>query len=164
MLDIQLLRHDVNAVAARLAARGFQLDTALFEHLETRRKSLQVRTEELQAQRNSHSKQIGALKGQGKHDEAAAAMAAVAQIKADLEQTEHDYQSVQQQLDDLLLAVPNLPHTSVPVGSDESQNVELRRVGSPREFDFAVKDHVDIGAALGLDFETGAQLSGARFH
>lgn len=130
MLDIQLLRHDVNAVAARLAARGFQLDTALFEHLETRRKSLQVRTEELQAQRNSHSKQIGALKGQGKHDEAAAAMAAVAQIKADLEQTEHDYQSVQQQLDDLLLAVPNLPHTSVPVGSDESQNVELRRVDS----------------------------------
>ena len=163
MLDIQLLRHDVNAVAARLAARGFSLDTALFEQLETRRKSLQVRTEALQAQRNSHSKQIGALKGQGKHDEAAAAMAAVAQIKTDLEQTEHDYQSVQQQLDDLLLTVPNLPHASVPAGSDESQNVELRRVGSPREFDFAVKDHVDIGAALGLDFETGAQLSGARF-
>lgn len=163
MLDIQLLRHDINAVAATLAARGFQLDTALFEQLETRRKSLQVRTEELQAQRNSHSKQIGALKGQGKHDEAAAAMAQVAQIKTDLEQTDAEYQAVQTQLDHLLSGIPNLPHASVPVGKDEHDNVEIRRIGTPRPFDFEIKDHVDVGAPLGLDFETGAQLSGARF-
>ncbi|QMT41518.1 serine--tRNA ligase [Neisseria shayeganii] len=163
MLDIQRLRNDSAAVAAKLAARGFALDTAAFEELESRRKALQVKTEDLQARRNSVSKQIGALKGQGKHAEAEAAMAEVAAIKSELEQTDTDYQAVQKQLDDWLLVIPNLPHDSVPAGRDENDNVEVRRVGSPRQFDFEVKDHVDLGEKLGLDFETAAALSGARF-
>ena len=163
MLDIQLLRNDTAAVAARLAARGYTFDSARFEQIETARKALQVQTETLQAARNSASKQIGQLKGQGKHAEAEAAMAEVAQIKNRLEQTEAEYQAVQAELDEWLLGIPNLPHESVPVGKDETDNVEVRKVGTPRTFDFEVKDHVDLGAPLGLDFETGAALSGARF-
>ena len=163
MLDIQLLRNDTATVAARLAARGFAFDTAGFEALEAQRKALQVQTEELQARRNSVSKQIGALKGQGKHAEADAAMAEVAQIKTDLEQAGAALEAIQSSLDNLLLGIPNLPHESVPAGKDEQDNVEVRRVGTPKTFNFPVKDHVDLGAALGLDFETAAALSGARF-
>ena len=163
MLDIQRLRNDTAAVAARLAARGYVFDSARFEQIEAARKALQVQTEALQAARNSTSKQIGQLKGQGKHAEAEAAMAEVAQIKNRLEQTEAEYQAVQAELDEWLLGIPNLPHESVPVGKDETDNVEVRKVGTPRTFDFEVKDHVDLGAPLGLDFETGAALSGARF-
>ena len=163
MLDIQLLRHDVAAVAQRLAARDYQFDTARFHTLEEQRKALQVKAEELQAARNSLSKQIGALKGQGKHEEAQATMNQVNQIKVDLEQSARDLQVVQQELDNWLASIPNLPHDSVPVGKDENDNVTVRTVGTPRSFDFAIKDHVDLGAALGLDFETGTQLSGARF-
>ena len=163
MLDIQRLRNDTAAVAARLAARGYAFDSARFEQIETARKALQVQTEALQAARNSTSKQIGQLKGQGKLAEAEAAMAEVAQIKNRLEQTEAEYQAVQAELDEWLLGIPNLPHESVPVGKDETDNVEVRKVGTPRTFDFEVKDHVDLGAPLGLDFETGAALSGARF-
>ena len=163
MLDIQRLRNDTAAVAARLAARGYTFDSARFEQIETARKALQVQTETLQAARNSASKQIGQLKGQGKHAEAEAAMAEVAQIKSRLEQTEAEYQAVLAELDEWLLGIPNLPHESVPVGKDETDNVEVRKVGTPRTFDFEVKDHVDLGAPLGLDFETGAALSGARF-
>ena len=163
MLDIQRLRNDTAAVAARLAARGYIFDSARFEQIEAARKALQVQTEALQAARNSTSKQIGQLKGQGKHAEADAAMAEVAQIKSRLEQTEAEYQAVQAELDEWLLGIPNLPHESVPVGKDETDNVEVRKVGAPRDFDFEVKDHVDLGAPLGLDFETGAALSGARF-
>lgn len=163
MLDIQQLRNNTAAVAERLAARGYEFDTVRFEALENKRKQLQVTTEELQAARNSESKKIGALKGQGKHEEAGQAMEKVAQIKADLEQTAVDYEAVQAELDAWLATIPNLPHESVPLGEDETQNVEVRKVGSPREFDFEVKDHVDLGAPLGLDFETGAKLSGARF-
>ena len=163
MLDIQRLRNDTAAVAARLAARGYIFDSARFEQIEAARKALQVQTEALQAARNSTSKQIGQLKGQGKHAEADAAMAEVAQIKSRLEQTEAEYQAVQAELDEWLLGIPNLPHESVPVGKDETDNVEVRKVGTPRTFDFEVKDHVDLGAPLGLDFETGAALSGARF-
>lgn len=163
MLDIQRLRNDTAAVAARLAARGYVFDSARFEQIEAARKALQVQTEALQAARNSTSKQIGQLKGQGKHAEADAAMAEVAQIKSRLEQTEAEYQAVQAELDEWLLGIPNLPHESVPVGKDETDNVEVRKVGTPRDFDFEVKDHVDLGAPLGLDFETGAALSGARF-
>lgn len=163
MLDIQRLRNDTAAVAARLAARGYIFDSARFEQIEAARKALQVQTETLQAARNSASKQIGQLKGQGKHAEAEAAMAEVAQIKSRLEQTEAEYQAVQAELDEWLLGIPNLPHESVPVGKDETDNVEVRKVGTPRTFDFEVKDHVDLGAPLGLDFETGAALSGARF-
>ena len=163
MLDIQRLRNDTAAVAARLAARGYVFDSARFEQIEAARKALQVQTEALQAARNSTSKQIGQLKGQGKHAEAEAAMAEVAQIKNRREQTEAEYQAVQAELDEWLLGIPNLPHESVPVGKDETDNVEVRKVGTPRTFDFEVKDHVDLGAPLGLDFETGAALSGARF-
>ena len=163
MLDIQRLRNDTAAVAARLAARGYVFDSARFEQIEAARKALQVQTEALQAARNSTSKQIGQLKGHGKLAEAEAAMAEVAQIKNSLEQTEAEYQAVQAELDEWLLGIPNLPHESVPVGKDETDNVEVRKVGTPRTFDFEVKDHVDLGAPLGLDFETGAALSGARF-
>lgn len=163
MLDIQLLRHDVAAIAQRLASRGYEFDTARFHTLEEQRKAVQVKTEELQAARNSLSKQIGALKGQGKHDEAQDVMNQVNQIKIDLEHAAADLQTIQQQLESWLASIPNLPHESVPVGKDETENVEVRKIGTPRSFDFTVQDHVDLGAPLGLDFETGAQLSGARF-
>ena len=163
MLDIQLLRNDIQTTAQRLAQRGFVLDTERFGELEGRRKQLQIRSEELQAQRNSLSKQIGVLMGQGKKDEAETAKAQVAQLKTDLENIESELPQVQAALDDLLLRIPNLPHESVPVGKDETENVEVRKVGTPRTFDFDIKDHVDLGAALGLDFEKAAELSGARF-
>ncbi len=163
MLDIQLLRNDIQTVAQRLAQRGFALDTDRFGELEGRRKQLQIRSEELQAQRNSLSKQIGVLMGQGKKDEAEAAKAQVAQLKTDMENIERELPQVQAALDDLLLRIPNLPHESVPAGKDETENVEVRKVGTPRTFDFDIKDHVDLGAALGLDFEKAAELSGARF-
>lgn len=163
MLDIQLLRSDTAAVAAKLAQRGFHFDIAAFEQLEMQRKSIQTETESLQAQRNSVSKQIGVLKGQGRHEEAEAAMAEVAQIKTRLEQAALSLEGIQAALDSLLLNVPNLPHDSVPVGADEAGNVEIRKVGVPKVFDFEIKDHVDLGAAFGLDFETAAELSGARF-
>ena len=163
MLDIQLLRNDLAGVAARLATRGFELDTAAFEQLEHRRKILQVQSEEAQAKVNTLSKQIGELMKQGKREEAEAVKAEVAQVKALQEQLNQDLPQIQAALDDLLLRIPNLPHTSVPVGKDETENVEVRKVGTPKTFDFAVKDHVDLGAALGLDLEKAAELSGARF-
>ena len=163
MLDIQLLRNDIQTTAQRLAQRGFVLDTERFGELEGRRKQLQIRSEELQAQRNSLSKQIGVLMGQGKKAEAEAAKTQVAQLKTDLENIERELPQVQAALDDLLLRIPNLPHESVPAGKDETENVEVRKVGTPRTFDFDIKDHVDLGAALGLDFEKAAELSGARF-
>ncbi|PIT22017.1 serine--tRNA ligase [Snodgrassella alvi] len=163
MLDIQLLRQDINSIAQRLQTRGYNLDTAAFSHLEQQRKQLQMRTEELQAKRNNLSKQIGALKGQGKHNEASEVMAEVAQIKTELEQTDQNYQSIQNQINNLIQTIPNLPHNDVPVGKDENDNIEIRRIGTPRHFDFQVKDHVDLGEPLGLDFKTASELSGARF-
>ena len=163
MFDIQLLRNDLAGVAARLATRGFELDTAAFEQLENQRKALQVQSEEAQAKVNTLSKQIGELMKQGKREEAEAVKAEVAQVKTLQEQLNQDWPQIQAALDDLLLRIPNLPHTSVPVGKDETENVEVRKVGTPKTFDFEVKDHVDLGAALGLDFEKAAELSGARF-
>ena len=163
MLDIQLLRNDITTVANRLAQRGFALDTAKFNELDTQRKLLQTENEQLQAKRNQLSKQIGALMGQGKKDEADAVKNEVAQIKSQMDKIEQDLPNIQAALDDLLLRIPNLPHKSVPIGKDETENVEVRKVGTPRQFDFDIKDHVDLGAALGLDFEKAAQLSGARF-
>lgn len=163
MLDIQLLRQDLNNVAQKLLNRGFKLDTETFQSLEQQRKQLQLRTEELQAQRNNLSKQIGGLKAQGQHDQANEIMAEVAKIKIELEYTEQKYQSIQTQINEMLLNIPNLPHVDVPVGKDENDNIEIRRVGTPREFDFPIKDHVDLGEPLGLDFKTASELSGARF-
>ena len=164
MLDVNLLRKDLNAVVARLEARKSPqtfLDVAAFQRLEAERKTIQTRTEELQAKRNALSKQIGQLKAKG--ESADAVMAQVARIKTDLEQSAARLEQIQPEMQSLLLAVPNLPHESVPVGQDEQGNVEVRRWGEPRRFDFAVKDHVDIGAPLGLDFDTGIKLSGSRF-
>jgi len=166
MLDIVQLRKDLPATVARLETRKRPqpyLDVAAYQALEGERKTLQTRTEELQAQRNSVSKQIGMLKGKGQHAEADAAMAQVGAIKDELEAGAARLDVIQAELQALLMAVPNLPHESVPVGEDESGNVEVRRWGTPRAFDFTVRDHVDLGAPLGLDFETGALLSGSRF-
>ena len=161
MIDIQLLRKDIDAVASRLAQRKFKLDVATFNALEAERKAIQTRTEELQSKRNSLSKQIGILKGKG--EDASAAMSEVAGIGDELKSSADQLEVVQARLSDFMLAIPNIPHESVPAGNDETGNVELRRVGTPRQFDFEVKDHVDLGAPLGLDFDTGAKLSGARF-
>ncbi|AXK39810.1 serine--tRNA ligase [Crenobacter cavernae] len=161
MLDIQLLRSDLAAVAERLASRGYPLDTDAFAALEGERKALQTRMQELQARRNASSKQIGEAKRRG--EDVSAIMAEVASLGDELKAAEIAFETVQARLDAWLLTIPNLPHESVPAGDDESGNVEVRRVGVPRSYDFEVKDHVDVGAPLGLDFETGAKLSGARF-
>ncbi|WP_228895923.1 serine--tRNA ligase [Pseudoduganella aquatica] len=161
MIDIQLLRKDIDTVAARLATRKFQLDVAGFNALEAERKAIQMRTEELQSKRNSLSKQIGMLKGKG--EDTTAVMAEVAGLGDELKNNEQALSAVQAQMGDFMQAVPNLPHESVPVGKDESGNVEVRKVGTPRAFEFEVKDHVDVGAALGLDFDTATKLTGSRF-
>jgi seryl-tRNA synthetase len=161
MLDIQLLRKDLDGVAKRLAARGYTLDVAAFSALEAERRAIQTRTEELQSRRNSLSKQIGAMKGKG--EDTTALMAEVGGIGDDMKASAAQLEDVQTRLSKLMLEMPNLPHESVPAGADEKDNVEVRRWGTPRQFDFDVKDHVDVGTPLGLDFETGAKLSGARF-
>jgi seryl-tRNA synthetase len=164
MLDITLLRKDLPSVIARLETRkkpqGF-LDVAAFTALEAERKKIQSRTEELQAQRNALSKQIGQLKGKGEPVDAV--MAQVAALKEELEQSAARLDQLQPELQALLLAVPNLPHESVPVGADETANVEVRKWGTPRKMDFAVRDHVDLGEPLGLSFELGVKLAGSRF-
>jgi seryl-tRNA synthetase len=161
MLDIQLLRKDLDGVAKRLADRGYTLDAAAFTALEAERRDTQTRTEEMQARRNSLSKQIGAMKGKG--EDTSAVMAEVGGIGDEMKASAAKLDDIQKRLSDLLLGVPNVAHESVPVGNDEAGNVEVRRWGTPRQFDFEVKDHVDVGTPLGLDFETGAKLSGARF-
>jgi seryl-tRNA synthetase len=161
MIDIQLLRKDIDNVAARLATRKFKLDVASFNALEAERKQIQIRTEELQSQRNSLSKQIGMLKGKG--EDASAAMAQVGSIGDELKASEVRLGEVQALMNEFLLAIPNLPDESVPVGSDETGNVEVRKIGTPPVFDFTVKDHVDIGAGLGLDFDMAVKLTGSRF-
>jgi len=161
MIDIQLLRKDIDTVAARLAARKFQLDVAAFNGLEAERKSIQTRTEELQGKRNALSKQIGMLKGKG--EDTSAVMAQVGGLGDELKSNEAALADVQAKMARFMESVPNLPHESVPAGLDESGNVEVRRIGTPPSFDFAVKDHVDIGEKLGLDFDTAAKLTGSRF-
>jgi len=164
MLDINLLRKDLPAAIARLETRKSPqpfLDEERFQALETQRRGVQIRTEELQARRNTLSKQIGQLKGKG--EDTTAQMAEVASIADELKAGAASLDVIQGELQSMLMGVPNLPHESVPVGSDEAGNVEVRRWGAPRAFDFAVKDHVDLGAPLGLDFDTGAKLSGSRF-
>jgi seryl-tRNA synthetase len=164
MLDIALLRKDLDSVLARLAKRKNPqpfLDEAAYRALEAERKTIQSRTEELQSQRNSLSKQIGMLKGKG--EDVSAVMAQVGGIGDELKASADRLEVIQTEIAAMLLAVPNLPHDSVPVGADESGNVEVRRWGTPATYSFEVKDHVDVGAPLGLDFETGAKLSGSRF-
>ena len=162
MLDIQLLRTDLDAVVARLATRGFKFDASVFRALEEDRKRIQVNTQELQSERNQLSKTIGQAKGKG--EDASQLMTEVGRINDALKLEEALLSDIQARLESMLLDLPNLPHESVPVGASEEQNVEVRRVGTPRVFDFAVKDHVDLGEGLGLlDFEAASKLSGARF-
>ena len=161
MIDIQLLRKDIDTVAARLATRKFQLDVATFNAIEAERKAIQTRTEELQGKRNSLSKQIGMLKGKG--EDTTAVMADVAGLGDELKANEAALGEVQAKMARFMEAVPNLPHDSAPQGTDESGNVEVRKVGAPRAFDFEVRDHVDIGERLGLDFDTATKLTGSRF-
>ncbi|MYM95218.1 serine--tRNA ligase [Duganella vulcania] len=161
MIDIQLLRKDIANVAARLATRKFQLDVDGFNALEAERKAIQTRTEELQGKRNSQSKLIGMMKGKG--EDTTALMAEVAGLGDELKANETALAAVQAKLSDFVQAIPNLPHESVPVGADESGNVEVRKVGTPRSFEFEVKDHVDVGSPLGLDFDVATKLTGSRF-
>ena len=164
MLDINMLRRDLPSVVARLETREKPqtfLDVPAFTALEAERKAIQTRTEELQARRNQLSRQIGQLKAKGESVEAV--MAEVASLKAELDSSAARLEQIQSEMQSLLLAVPNLPHESVPVGADEHGNKEVRTWGEPRKFDFTIRDHVDIGERLGLDFATGVKLSGSRF-
>ena len=162
MLDIQLLRNNIDAVCERLATRGYTLDIATFQTLEAERKTLQTRTQDLQATRNNLSKQIGLLKGKG--EDASTVMAEVAVLKSDLESCETRLNELLKEMEVFIATIPNLPQESVPVGASAEDNVEIHRWGTPRNFDFTPKDHVDLGAALGqLDFETAVKISGARF-
>ena len=164
MLDINQLRRDLPSVVARLDARKSPqpfLDVARFTALEAERKTLQTRTEALQAERNSASKQIGQRKGKG--EDSTALMAQVAGLADEMKQGATRLEAIQAELQALLMALPNLPDASVPPGLDETGNVEVKRWGTPQTYNFPVKDHVDLGGPLGLDFETGAKLSGSRF-
>jgi len=161
MLDVQLLRTDLAGVAKRLSDRGYNFPVGEFEKLEAGRKAVQTETQELQARRNQLSKQVGQLKAKGA--DAAPLMAEVNAQADRLKALEQELESVQARVNDFLLGIPNVPHASVPAGKSSADNPEVRRIGAPRMFEFPVKDHVDIGAALGLDFDAAARISGARF-
>ncbi len=162
MLDHRLLRSELDETAAALAKRGFRLDAERIRALEERRKQLQVRTEELQAERNRRSRAIGKAKAAG--EDIQPLLDEVAGLGEQLDQARHALAEVQEQLNALLMGVPNIPHESVPVGSNEDDNVELRRWGEPPVFDFEPRDHVDIGASLGgMDFDAAARIAGSRF-
>jgi seryl-tRNA synthetase len=162
MLDPKYLRADIIEVAERLAARGFTLDVARVNGLEEQRKTLQTRTQELQAERNARSKAIGDAKRRG--EDVAPLMAQVGELGSELDDCKRKQDEVLAELEALALAIPNLPHESVPAGQDESDNVEVRRWGTPRQFDFEVKDHVALGEGLkGIDFATATKISGSRF-
>jgi seryl-tRNA synthetase len=162
MLDIQTLRNDLAGVAARLATRGYTLDTARFEQLEAERKTIQTRTQELQAKRNASSKLIGQAKAKG--EDVSAIMAEVGALGEELKQLEAKLPLLLQEVDAFLAVIPNTPHATVPVGKSEADNVEVRKVGEIPKFAFEVKDHVSIGEGLGgLDFETATKIAGARF-
>ncbi len=162
MFDIQLLRKDIQAVADRLASRGMTLDTAGITALEAERKDIQTQTQDMQAKRNGLSKQIGIAKGKG--EDTAPIMAEVAGLGDALKHLEDRLEGIQDELNQILMTLPNLPHESVPNGKGEADNVELRRVGEPRSFDFPVKDHVDLGESLDLlDFATATKIASSRF-
>src|SRR6185369_14853778 len=162
MLDIQLLRNDLQGMAARLADRGVTLDTAGFERLEAKRKAVQTQTQELQARRNQLSRQVGQAKAKG--EDASAVMAEVNAQADQLKTLEQELDSIQRNLDDFLAGIPNVPHASVPVGKSESENKEVRKIGTPRQYDFKIKDHVDLGAGLKmLDFDVAAKIALAQF-
>ncbi|MDU0810812.1 MAG: serine--tRNA ligase [Burkholderia sp.] len=164
MLDIKLLRKDINGVAKQLANRGYTLDSAMFSVLESERQAIQIYIEELQARRKSLSKQIGIIK-MISEENISTMMTEVCKISNDIKTSTIQFNNVQKRLTDWMLEMPNIAHSTVPVGDDKSKNVEIRRWTAPiqNKFNFFIKDHVDIGIPLGLDFETGAKLSGTRF-
>ena len=161
MIDINLLRDDLAAVEKKLSTRGFNFDSKLFSSLETQRKELQVKTQELQESRNQLSKQIGIEKSKG--GDTTDIMNQVSKVSSDLKDLETNLLKIQNELQDYLLTVPNLPHDSVPVGKNENDNQVVKESGTIKTYDFEVKDHVDVGFSHGLDFDLGAKLSGARF-
>ncbi len=162
MLDPRLIRADISAVATQLKRRGYDLDVTAIEALESKRKQHQVHTEQLQSERNTKSKSIGKAKAAG--EDIQPLLDEVAGLGESLDKAKAELSDIQAQMDAILMGIPNLPHESVPPGKDESDNVEIRRWGEPREFDFEIKDHVDVGAGLGqLDFETASKLTGSRF-
>jgi seryl-tRNA synthetase len=162
MLDPQLLRSDLKQVATALTKRNMTLDVATIQQLEDKRKAIQVKTEELQALRNSKSKEIGQIKSKG--EDAQSVMDEVAAIKSQLDESAKELDEIQHSLNEIVSGIPNIPHTSVPNGSTEDDNEEVRRWGEPKQFDFEAKDHVDLGEALGLiDFETASKITSSRF-
>lgn len=162
MIDPKLLRTELDTVAEKLAKRGYELDKAFWQQVEEQRKSIQVKTEELQAKKNAGAKQVGLMKRNGENTEAL--MAEMATISSDMKQAEDALKALQEKIQAAALTIPNLPDDSVPAGKDENDNVEMRRWGEPRQFDFEVKDHSDLGEDLGLlDFEMAAKLTGSRF-
>lgn len=162
MLDPKLIRADIESVAEKLKTRGYELDVATLQSLESKRKAVQVQTENLQSERNTKSKSIGAAKAAG--DDIKPLLDEVAGLGEKLDTAKADLEKVQAELDDIVMGVPNIPHESVPVGNDENDNVEVRRWGEPKQFDFEVKDHVDIGTKNNaLDFETATKITGSRY-
>jgi len=161
MIDINLLRNDIESLKKILKQRGFDLDVNFFNSLEEERKHIQIKTQELQQERNDLSKQVGILKSQGK--DASAVLEKVANISIQSKEFESQLILIQEKINNFLLLIPNVPHESVPIGSDETNNKLIKEVGTLPKFDFEVKDHVDLGAPLGLDFDTAAKVSGSRF-
>lgn len=162
MLDQKLLRTDLDSVAAKLAKRGYRLDVAFWQQVEAERKAIQVKTEELQAQKNAGAKQVGEKKRNG--EDTSELMAQMQTISTQMKQAEDELKTLQDRIQAAALAIPNIPDDSVPPGEDENDNVEIRKWGEPRQFDFAIKEHSDLGEALGmLDFELAAKLTGSRF-
>lgn len=161
MIDINLLRNDIEALKKILKHRGFDLDVNFFNSLEEERKYIQIKTQELQQERNDLSKQVGILKSQGK--DASAVLEKVTNISVQSKEFESQLILIQEKINNFLLLIPNVPHESVPIGSDETNNKLIKEVGTLPKFDFEVKDHVDLGAPLGLDFDTAAKVSGSRF-
>jgi len=161
MLDPKLVRQDPDALRDALARRGFEFDVAAFRALESKRKQTQLELEQLQNERNTKSKSIGRAKAKG--EDASALLAEVSGLGARLDATKRTFEALQAELDALLLAVPNVPHTSVPDGRDEAANVEVRRFGEPPQFNFVERDHVDLASSGALDFEAAGRISGSRF-
>lgn len=155
MLDPNYIKKNFDEVVARLKTRNFDFPVEQYNTLETARKEVQTHTEELQAKRNQVAKQIGMAKRNG--EDATELMAQGAEIAKELTDLEAQNNDIRSKLTNLLMRIPNLPHPSVPVGKDETENVEVKRWGTPRQFDFPIKDHVDVGAPLGLDFDTGGK-------
>lgn len=161
MIDLNVLRDNTDQVKKSLKNRGFELDVDFFHQLEHQRKDIQIKTQDIQQERNSLSKQIGILKAKGEDTEKI--MQQVASISSRTKDYEIQLQDIQQQLNDFLLNIPNLPHKSVPIGPDEKSNLLLKKIGDIPKFNFDIKDHVDLGNSLGLDFETAIKISGSRF-